>query len=194
MIQALVATVISGIFAVAVAYLSYAWNRQVNFGIAQERLQKYAKLWAAMKVTSPMDHKLARREPLGATDRDALYACMTDWYFDHQGGLVLTTATRNIFLAVKENLVCDPEAFVPKSQRQLVADDAERSKILLRQFSLLRTRMKADLAIYSMPLSDKLKSTDMHFLREAGDQVDRPPWSRRIWQFTPPRPAVEGDA
>ena len=193
MIETLVVSLISGAFAVAVVYLSYALNRQVDLGIATQRLEKYSTLWACMKLTSKMDHELGRRAPLSCQDRATLYNRMTDWYFDEQGGLFLTARTRNVFIAVKKNLVCDPQAFVPKSQRQLVVDDIERAKILICQFSLLRTRMKADLTIYSTPFQDKLKPADKQFLREAGDRVDRPPWSPRMWQSAPPRPAAEGD-
>lgn len=181
MLGNVLAAFVTGIFGLIVVIFGYVLNRQINLGIAEARLDKYASLWSAMKPTSPMDHKLGRRPPLSPEQREDLYQKMTDWYFDEKGGLVLSAATRGLYLTVKANLICQPVEFKPTSQQGKAAWNDERSHILLRQFSLLRTRMKADLTIYGEPFYDTLTADDRAFLEAAGQDPDRPPWRPRLW-------------
>jgi hypothetical protein len=77
------------------------------------------------------------------------------WYYDSGNGMQLSQETRNIYLAAKENLICEVDALKPASlQKQVQASDdldTIRGWASIRQFSLLRTAMRGDIAIYTSP-------------------------------------------
>lgn len=176
------AAVITGILAMVGSLLVVVINRQVNFGIAQQRRERYAELWSYMAVTSPMEHNLKRIPPLCPERRERLYKQLTRWYFQSGGGMILSAHTRNMYLAVKENLICEPAGFTPVCLRSKVEDDVERAYALIRQFSLLRTRMKADLAVYGSPFYGTLNKDDVAFLKECQQYTYLPPWNPPFWK------------
>jgi hypothetical protein len=49
---------------------------------------------------------------------------------------------------------------------------------VVRQFSLLRTAMRADIALYTTPWGSPLTEDDVAFLLACGVDVGREPWRR----------------
>jgi hypothetical protein len=91
---------------------------EVEASVAEKRFAAYAALWAQTKIASPM-----RLVPLTRVERSQLYDKLTDWYSDDGNGMLLTRATRNIYLKAKKNLTCPPEELVPESLVEQAAHD-----------------------------------------------------------------------
>jgi hypothetical protein len=183
MLSTIIDPVITGLFALIGLWLVFVLNRQIKLGVAKHRLDKYASLWSKLAMTSPMEDELGRAVPLCRGRREELYEELTSWYFNEGGGMVLSASTRDVYLRVKKNLICQPNDFVPACLQEKIKDDKERSAVLRRQFSLLRTRMKADLAVYGSLFYKTLKRHDKAFLKECGQNVHLPPWKPPPWRL-----------
>ena len=105
---------------------------------------------------------------------------------------MLGEPTRSLYFIAKRNLVCTDETLTPPSASRFVAtelslgnDHAEvRSRLAIRQFSLLRMSMRADLGIMVRPYEKPLDAVDRDYLRAAGVELWRRPWwtgGRREW-------------
>jgi hypothetical protein len=127
--------------------------------------------------------------PLRQDERETLHKNITSWYYEKGQGMLMTPETREMFFKVKDNLVFDPETeFEPgrqptnfeKAVRDLEGD--ERAKYqgtaLIRQLSLLRTRLKADLSLYGPPYDAESTGDpdSIAFLKDCGENLDRRPW------------------
>jgi hypothetical protein len=136
-------------------YLANSIRRQIQARVAEKRFDSYGKLWAELKVASPL-RRVTGEGPLSQDERHTLYGKLTDWYYDSGNGMLLSQETRNIYLAAKENLICEVDALKPASlQKQVQASDDPdtiRGWASIRQFSLLRTAMRGDIAIYPREL------------------------------------------
>ena len=86
--------------------------------------------------------------------------------------------TLAIFLRVRANLTCDLTAFAPSSWQTLLCSqekdgqscDRRRFLLLQRQFSLLRTQLKNDCAIYfgrHMSADPLFRPYDLDFLKDS---------------------------
>jgi hypothetical protein len=140
--------------------------------VAEKRLPAYAALWEKTKIASPM-----RGSPLSLGERSELFDSLTDWYYDCGNGMLLTEATRNIYLKAKANLTCPAKKLVPASLRDRAAeDDAARGWASIEQLSLLRTSMRADVEIFTQPYDEELSPDDVAFLEAAKVDLGRPPW------------------
>jgi hypothetical protein len=120
-----------------------------------------------------------RLVPLTRAERSQLYDKLTDWYYDDGNGMLLTPATRNIYLKAKKNLTCPPEELVPESLvEQAAHDDGDtvRGQASIDQLSLLRTSMRADIRIYTQPYDEELSTEDIAFLEASNVDVHRDPW------------------
>lgn len=149
--------------------------------VAEGRLEAYTALWKAMSPAQPMAGVIGMPYP-DASARRTLFDALTVWYFDQGHGLMLSSRTRALYLTAKKNLVCDVVAFQPESSRAALAAlaptqlDAERGRLSVRQLSLVRTAMRADLAIFAKPWGSKLGDEDRAFLRACGLSPWRRPW------------------
>jgi hypothetical protein len=151
-------------------------RRDVRLKVAERRLSAYERLWAATSVTSPYG------EPLDEQGRTALHECLTKWYYAHGDGLLLENLSKTVYLAAKDNLIRPVDEIVPLEARRrllsLSGKELERQRGLLarRQFSLLRTQLKSDLAVYGRPYGPLVDAEDAAFLVECGVNVKRKPW------------------
>ncbi len=160
-------------------YLAHSFRRQVQAKVADKRFDSYGALWSKLKVASPL-RRVTGEGPLDAEERRKLYDACTDWYFDAGNGMLLSEQARNIYLAAKENLICEVDALRPASLQERVRaahdPDAVRGWESMRQFSLLRTAMRGDIAIYTSPWGESLDESDKEFLRACRVDLSREPW------------------
>jgi hypothetical protein len=83
--------------------------------------------------------------------------------------MLLSANTRGIYLTVKTNMICPPSQFVPVALDEAVGtSDRARSDAVLRQLSLLRSAMRADLEVYGKPWGKPLQPLDREFLYACG--------------------------
>jgi hypothetical protein len=182
------------------AYLGYSYGRQVRLTLASHRLEAYSRLWERTGLAAPtrldertglaeVAHPLSRS--LSVDERIHLYRQLTTWYYQQGGGMLLGADTRSLYLSAKHNLVCADQDLEPKAFRKLLEDtgrigdansltNAERGCYSIRQLSLLRSQMKADLAIYGVPFVGTLQDHEQEFLRGCGVNLLRRPWRRAM--------------
>jgi hypothetical protein len=184
-------------------------RQEIAVHVADHRLDAYAALWSKIPL-SPELRKLRNEPPLTPNECRELFNELTAWYYGDGHGMLLGLSTRSIYLTVKTNLVCNPDQFVPISLIDDVrrSDDA-RSEAIVRQLSLLRSSMRADLEVYGKPWGKPLSALDREFLyacRVPGWRVQRTLAERRRWLvdrlrrrtrptlYRPPEPADERPA
>lgn len=169
----LAATVALGIVGL---YFAHSYRRQLRLNLANDRIEAYGRLWALTEKASPS--RLGTDDPplKDLKDRKTLLSEITAWYYEGGNGMLLANDSRNIFLKAKTNLKAevpqdlDPKELVGYVRRFpgfSVADDNHNALfacLAVRQLSLLRSQMKADLAIYGKPYSSKLKDHEAAFL------------------------------
>lgn len=174
---------VTALLTIAALYYGQSLRRrmsaEVTAKVAEKRFDAYAALRQRMKTASPM-----RNTPLTPGERSQLFEDLTDWYYDNGHGMLLTEQTRNIYLKAKRNLTCPVEKLDPPSFRKQVAleGDAARSSESIRQLSLLRTSMRADVEIYTQPYEEELSPDDIEFFRACKVDLDRPPWRDAVLQ------------
>lgn len=197
-----VITLLLGLIA---AYLGHNYRRQVRLTLADHRLEAYSKLWELTGLAAPtrLDERtglVAVDQPLSGSlsdgERTRLYSEMTTWYYRDGNGMLLGSQTRDLYLKAKHNLVCADGELEPERFRALLLkhelmgngtnlSEAERGCYSIRQLSLLRSQMKADLAIYGVPFFGALQDHEKAFLQGCGVNLLRRPWRRaiggRIW-------------
>jgi hypothetical protein len=164
-------------------YLAHNLQRQLKLRITDKRLDAYAALWRLMEVASDTRLEGPNPKPLTPEEREHLFNRFVSWYYQDGHGMLLGASTRAVYLEAKKNLVrCDNE-FEPKYLRDnvLLALPEEkrpecRGRLAITQLSLLRTRMKADLAVYGPHYFRKLTDEDKAFLDHCGEQLWRRPW------------------
>jgi hypothetical protein len=131
-----------------------------------------------MRVARPTRVKPPEnKEPLTPPEATALYDEMTEWYFDSGNGMMLTNATKEMYLNAKERLGLYAAASDPAGAEWRAAG-ARR----MRELSLLRTQMKPDLSIYGVFYFGKLDGQDEAFLEACGFDPNYwgRPWYQRI--------------
>lgn len=156
-------------------------RQEIAVNVSENRFAAYAELWSKIPV-SPELMKLTKAPPLTDKDLRELFNRMTTWYYTGGHGMLLSTHTRVIYLTVKTNLVCDWDEFVPVSKQAGIRGNIEaRSEIVIRQLSLLRTAMRADLEVYGKSWGKSLDDDDRQFLyacQVSGFRVQRG-WAER---------------
>jgi hypothetical protein len=168
----------TGVLGAAGLYFANSVRRRARAELDREvtakRFAAYGAMWSALEKASPM----ARRRII---DRRGLFEDLTSWYYQGGNGMLLSPAARSIYLTAKENLLCQPEAFVPARARAAVEEaDSERDRLVIRQFSLLRTAMRGDVALYTTPWGSPLTDEDIAFLLACGVDISREPWRRSL--------------
>ncbi|MBB3188946.1 hypothetical protein [Halomonas cerina] len=180
-----IAAIAGPIVALIGAYLAYSHRRQIKLQVAEKRLAAYEALWDKMGIASPVRLTEWKAEPLTQQEREKLFDDFTAWYFKNGNGMFLGGRTRSVYLRVKDNLICDLAYYEPLSirekLRQLPSERQEQARgyLSIRQLSLLRNRMKADLDVYGLPYHVDLDGDDKAFLDCCGEDLSSKPWIRR---------------
>jgi hypothetical protein len=174
-----VATLIVGI---ATVFFAHNYRRQISLQTAQRRIDAYGALWTAMHAARPTRTEI-KGEVISEQERHDLEEQMSAWYFNQGHGMLLTQAARQMYFATKANLVADLDDLQPAIARERIkvqATDAkrewERGKLSIRQLSLLRTQMKADLDIYGRLYGKLPDDEDKAFIRYCKLNPNRRPW------------------
>jgi hypothetical protein len=156
-------------------------RQEIAVSVSENRFGAYADLWSKIPV-SPELMKLTKAPPLTNKDLRKLFDSMTVWYYTGGHGMLLGTHTRVIYLTVKTNLICDWDKFVPVSKQSRIRNHTDaRSELVIRQLSLLRTAMRADLELYGKSWGKSLEDDDREFLyacQVSGFRVQRG-WAER---------------
>jgi hypothetical protein len=94
--------------------------------------------------------------------------------------MLLARTTREMYLTAKHNLICGPKALKPKGLLEMICPELDeqtrRGCISIRQLSLLRVQMKADLGIYGYPFVKELAEHERAFLHHCRARRWRQPW------------------
>ena len=170
-------------------YLTHSFRRQVKQKTADARMKSYSELWAITFVARPTRLKEWQvgtpGGPLTPEERGNLYVAFNEWYYRNGNGMFLGDGTRSLYLATKDNLNCPDQALKPSklcdALRTLPEEQhsAKRGEMSIRQLSLLRARMRADLEVYGTLFFGKLRDQDKDFLEYCGEKWHRKPWSNQ---------------
>jgi len=159
-------------------WFANSYRRQVRVQLAERQLDAYTRLWTITERALP-----DRDSPLSRSEREEIHAAMVKWYFADGDGVLLAARTRNLFVAVRTNLVCPPEAIVPSvlgrqvSGRAVEGAERQRGCISIRQMSLLRTQLKSDLSIHNgYRYYSALRPDDRALLKASRIPLWRKPW------------------
>ena len=171
-------------------YFANSLRRQVRLRLIEKQLSAYSELWAITGVASPMRDEEGGAGPLTMKERQSLHREMSRWYYSNGNGMLLAERTRIMLLHTKKNLVCVPEKLKPKCFSKAVIKakgtkkkDVIRGKMAIRQLSLLRTRMKADLGMFGLAYGETLNTSDKAFLiDDCGQRLWRRPWRETFWK------------
>jgi hypothetical protein len=160
------------------------FRQEIQARVADRRFKAYAALWAETKVAAGI-RELTGQGGLSLEERKQLADKLTTWYYERGNGMLLSADTRKIFLEAKHNLIRDIENLTPVSLKERVKGslkpETEWGMASLRQISLLRNSMRADLAIYASPASPTGKQAgldpgDREFLVACKIDLNRRPW------------------
>ena len=169
-------------------YFAHSYSRQLRLNLAKDRLAAYRRLWELTETASPS--RLGTNKPplKDLESRRCLYKEVTHWYYECGNGMLLTSDSRNIFLKATMNLKAKvPRDLEPAELRGWLRTfpgfsvsgddhDVQFACLSVRQLSLLRSQMKADLAIYGKPYASKLKGHEVVFLEGCDISFRRRPW------------------
>jgi hypothetical protein len=168
----------TGVLGAAGLYFANSVRRRtqadLDHAVTEKRFAAYGAMWTELEQAAAMSR--------GAdVDRDALFDALTRWYYDGGNGMLLTQDARSLYLTAKNNLVCPADEFLPARTRADVArSEAERLRHVVRQFSLLRTAMRADIRLYTTPWGSALTDDDVAFLLACGVDIGQEPWRRSL--------------
>lgn len=156
-------------------YLAYSFHRQQRLKIAEQRIDAYRRLWEVMGPARPS--RLDPGDgagPITAAEAGELYDAITAWYFTNGNGMLLTQATRSMYLEAKRRLGTYATATAD------AAREPDAAKRRMRELSLLRTQMKFDLTIYGVFQPNSLDAEDEEFIRGCG--LNPASWCRPVSQ------------
>lgn len=130
-------------------WVAHSYRRQVKVKLAERLADSYSALWELTRAASTN-----RRNLQAAEDRAEMDQLMESWYFDNGNGLLMSKPSRILFFHIKKNLIAPLPDVVPESLAERLSrldpEQAESARACAcnRQFSMLRTQLKDDLAIY----------------------------------------------
>jgi len=158
-------------------------RQEIATTIAKERFRAYAALWARIPY-SPELRKLKKLSALSPQELLQIFDSMTSWYYEEGNGMLLGRETRQVYFHVKSNLICAPADFAPSSAViDDHLDDEERGRLCIRQLSLLRSAMRADLEIFGRPWGSDFGDEDRAFFRACKvrlSRIERKGWEERL--------------
>ena len=168
-------------------FFAHNYRHQMRMQLAEARRAAYSALWEITGMAKPTRlTPLGMQRPLTQRERRHLYEQMTDWYYRDGNGLLLATGSQAIYLKAKHNLVCEEAELQPPTLLGTLRSDVGcspdndnlRSCLSIRQLSLLRTELKADLAIYGSMTTDALRAHEREFLENCKVDLRSPQWRR----------------
>jgi hypothetical protein len=149
----------------------------------RQRFATYDQFWTATRLAAPLRDS---QQALTSQDRADLHKTLGEWWFERKGGMLLGSPTRELYLMAKNNLICPVEELKPASAAEFVGRDPEkdqaRSQLAIRQLSLVRNSMRADLGIVTRPYGKTLEKVDRDFLRLGGVRLWERPWWTGSWR------------
>jgi hypothetical protein len=173
-------------------WLANSYRRQISLKLAQTRLEAYSHLWEITGGAAPTRlDGWGDDGYLSLDERRELWAAMTDWYYANGGGMLLTAITRQVYLNVKHDLVCEPSDLRPaqlddRIKQALDLSDGQdlspkvMGTLSIRLVSLLRTQLKSDLTIYGPTYSGKLNAYECFFLKNSGVKLRSKAWASAV--------------
>ena len=165
-------------------YLAHSISRHVSLRVSEKRLEAYATLWAATQGGSPTRLEDGGEGPLTSQERMDIHSKLMNWYYEGGNGLLLAGGTRTMYLTAMHNLIRPVTLLQPKSFRAEVQEAEEeavekiRGERSIRQLSMLRTRMKADLRVFGIHYGGGITESDKAFLRGCGQNLWKKPWRK----------------
>ncbi len=180
----------AGTFALAgvTAYFSHNYRARLRLDLASARLEAFGRLFEISGLAAPT--RLAQageRGVLMVEERDQLYRELTSWYYQGGNGMLLEGPTRDAYLKAKRNLTCDVGKIDPPSAWQALCTDFGhdhrkdsnllRGLLSMRQLSLLRSQLKAELAIFGNPFTGSLANHEVEFLKACSIDLNKKPWA-----------------
>jgi hypothetical protein len=189
-------------------WFAYSYSRQMALKLSETRLEAYSRLWEISGVAAS-----TRLDGWGdggyllLDERRDLWAAMTDWYYAKGGGMLLTATTKDVYLNVKHNLICDSSDLRPAGLAEQIHkalgpltgpeldENVIRGTLAIRLISLLRTQLKSDLAIYGATYSGKLNGCERFFLIKSGVDLRTKAWAKAAglsprWRWIQRKPKV----
>jgi hypothetical protein len=178
-------------------WVAHNFRRQIRLKLAERQVDAYMSLWVLTAPATP-----ERTTPLSHVERQKLYDDMMGWYFQSGNGIFMSRPTRNLLVGLRSNLICPIGSIKPtllaNELTRLPEPEAERRRgcATIRQASLLRTQLKADLNMhFGFNYYSDLRPDDRAFLRSCGLSPWRSPWRRRLFRASGragPNPCVCG--
>jgi hypothetical protein len=188
-------------------WFAYSYSRQMALKLSETRLKAYSRLWVISGIAAP-----TRLDGWGdggylpLDERRKLWAAMTDWYYEDGHGMLLTATSKDVYLKVKHNLICESSDLRPAGLADRISEelripagqelnDTVRGTLTIRLISLLRTQLKSDLAIYGETYSGKLNDYERYFLLHSEVNLRSKAWAQAAgfdprWRWIPRRPAA----
>jgi hypothetical protein len=157
-------------------YIAHSYQRQIRLTLAEKRFASYARLWALTEMASPIRERPGGVGPLTLDERQALHDCLTHWHYANGDGILLERESRDIYLTAKHNLVCQDADLLPPSLAKIDGIAERRGSLSIRQLSLLRSQMRADLRIFARWYYRGLNQTDKEFLSYCRINLNKKPW------------------
>jgi hypothetical protein len=171
-------------------WFAYSYSRQMALKLSETRLKAYSRLWVISGIAAPT--RLDGWADLGhlpLDERRRLWAAMTDWYFEDGHGMLLAATSKDVYLNVKHNLICESSDLRPTGLADRISEelhlpagqelnDTVRGTLTIRLISLLRTQLKSDLAIYGETYSGKLNDYERFFLLNSEVNLRSKAWAR----------------
>jgi len=159
-------------------WLVHGYRRQARLKLVERQVDAYQKLWILTAPATP-----ERSEPMSVHERTEMYDAMVRWYFDEGEGIFASASTRALFVGFRSNLVCPRELMEPASlaaeldAMSEVDADRRRGCVSIRQASILRAQLKADLSLhFGFNYYSDLLPEDRAFLVSCGIPLWRRPW------------------
>lgn len=185
-------------------WFAYSYSRQMALKLSETRLKAYSRLWVISGIAAPTRlDGWADGGHLPLDERRKLWAAMTDWYFEDGHGMLLAATSKEVYLNVKHNLICESSDLRPTGLADRISEelhlpagqelnDTVRGTLTIRLISLLRTQLKSDLAIYGETYSGKLNDYERFFLLNSEVNLRSKAWARAAgfdtrWRWIPRR-------
>lgn len=106
-------------------YFTNSYRRKITLNVAEKRLLAYSSLWSRMVDASPVRVSEWLDQPLTQEEREKIFKEFTQWYYENGNGMLLGGNTRNLYLRVKDNLVCPIEFY-----KSMGSDSIDRYRLI----------------------------------------------------------------